>query len=93
MLSENSQDKTMKQIKLYTRGLCGWCIDAKKYLKEHGIPFEEIDVGQNPAAYEEMKRVSGQSYVPTIVVDSHVLANFDTVQLENFLAQLNASSN
>jgi glutaredoxin-like YruB-family protein len=76
----------MRQVKLYTRGPCGWCIDAKEYLKTHGIPFEEVDVGQNPGAYEEMKQVSGQHYVPTIVVDGHVLANFDTRQLEKFLA-------
>jgi glutaredoxin-like YruB-family protein len=78
----------MKQIRLYTRQMCGWCIDAKEYLKQRGIAFEEIDVGQNPAAYEEMKRLSGQHYVPTIVVDGHLLANFDTGQLEKFLASL-----
>ena len=78
----------MRQVKLFTRSLCGWCIDAKQYLKAHDIPFEEIDVGQNPDAYEEMKRLSGQRYVPTILVDGHVLANFDTAQLEKFLASL-----
>ena len=75
----------MKQVTLYTRSLCGWCIDAKAYLKTHNIPFEEVDVGQNPKAYEEMKQLSGQQYVPTIVVDGQVLANFDTAQLEKFL--------
>jgi glutaredoxin-like YruB-family protein len=83
----------MRHVKLYTRPLCGWCIDAKEYLKQHDIPFEEIDVGQNPSAYEEMKRLSGQPYVPTIVIDGHVLANFDTSQLEKLFAKLNASSN
>jgi len=52
------------------------------------LPFEEIDVGQNPAAYEEMQRLSSQRYVPTIVVNGQVLANFDTDQLEQFLAKL-----
>jgi glutaredoxin len=78
----------MRQIRLYTRPLCGWCIDAKDYLKQRGITFEEIDVGRDPAAYDEMKRLSGQPYVPTIVVDGHLLANFDTGQLEKFLAAL-----
>ena len=78
----------MKQVKLYTRGLCGWCIEAKEYLITHAIPFEEVDVGQNPKAYSEMKQLSGQHYVPTIVVDGQVLANFDTCQLEKFLASL-----
>ena len=83
----------MHDVKLYSRQWCGWCVDAKDYLKEHGIPFQEIDVGRDPSANEEMVRLSGQRYVPTIVVDGQVLANFDTGQLKEFLAKFNASSN
>jgi glutaredoxin 3 len=83
----------MRDIKLYSRTRCGWCVEAKDYLKTHGIPFEEVDVGRDAAADEEMQRLSGQRFVPTLVVDGHVLANFDTGQLEQFLARLNASPN
>jgi glutaredoxin 3 len=93
MLADDSQGKIMRDVKLYSRKWCGWCVEAKDYLKAHSIPFREIDVGCDPAADEEMRRLSGQSYVPTIVVDGHVLANFDTGQLERFLAKLNASPN
>ncbi|MEI8315499.1 MAG: glutaredoxin domain-containing protein [Verrucomicrobiota bacterium] len=79
----------MKAIKLYSKPLCGWCQDAKAYLKQHNIPFESIDVGADPAAYAEMQKLSGQTYVPTIVVDGKVLADFDVVALEKFLAQFN----
>ena len=79
----------MNQIKLYSRQLCGWCQDAKSYLKQHQIPFQEIDVGRDRAAYEEMVKLSGQTYVPTIVIDGQVLADFDVAQLEKFLAKLN----
>ena len=83
----------MQDVKLYSRKWCGWCVEAKDYLKAHGVPFREIDVGRDATADEEMQRLSGQSYVPTIVVDGHVLANFDTSQLEKFLAKLSASPN
>ncbi len=78
----------MKQIRLYSRPLCGWCQDAKEYLHAHGIAFEEVDVGRDPAAYADMQRLSGQRYVPTIVVDGQVLADFDADQLEAFLKKL-----
>jgi len=78
------------KIKLYSKPLCGWCQDAKAYLQQRGLDFESVDVGQNPAAYEEMKKLSGQTYVPVIVVDGQVLADFDVKQLEVFLAKLNA---
>jgi glutaredoxin-like YruB-family protein len=72
-------------IKLYSRPLCGWCQEAKAYLKQRGLAYEDVDVGANPAAYEEMQRLSGQRFVPTIVVDGQVLADFDVKQLEAFL--------
>jgi glutaredoxin-like YruB-family protein len=76
------------KVTLYSRKWCGWCLDAKDYLTGRGIAFEEIDVGKNPAADEEMQRLSGQHYVPTIVVDGQVLANFDVEQLKEFLGRL-----
>ena len=79
----------MKQIKLYSRQWCSWCIEAKEYLKEHNLKFVEIDVGKDRAAWDEMLRISKQDYVPVIDIDGQVLANFDTGQLEKFLAELN----
>jgi glutaredoxin 3 len=75
------------EIRLFSREWCSWCIDAKDYLTEHGYKFREIDVGQDRAAYEEMKELSDQTYVPTLVVGDEVLANFDTDQLEKFLRE------
>ena len=72
-------------LKLYSREWCSWCIDAKEYLTEQGYTFSEIDVGRDRAAYEEMKELSDQTYVPTLVAGDEVLANFDTGQLEKFL--------
>ncbi len=74
-------------LKLYSREWCSWCIDAKEYLTERGYHFIEINVGQDRAAYDEMKQISQQTYVPTLVADGEVLANFDTGQLEKFLRQ------
>ena len=78
------------ELKLYSREWCSWCIDAKDFLTEKGYKFLEIDVGQDRQAYEEMKELSEQTYVPTLVYadgdgDEKVLANFDTDQLQSFL--------
>ena len=75
------------EIKLFSREWCSWCIDAKEYLTARGYQFAEINVGQDRAAYEEMKELSHQTYVPTLVAGDEVLANFDTDQLEKFLRE------
>ena len=72
-------------ITLYSRQWCSWCMDAKEYLSERGYEFIEIDVGRDREAYDEMRELSDQTYVPTLVADDQVLANFDTDQLEKFL--------
>jgi glutaredoxin len=73
------------ELRLYSREWCSWCIDAKDYLSEKGYRFQEIDVGKDRDAYEDMKNLSAQTYVPTFVAGDKVLANFDTDQLEKFL--------
>ena len=72
-------------LTLYSRPMCSWCIDAKDFLQSRGYKFIEVDVGRNRAAYEEMKELSAQSYVPTLIAGEEVLANFDVEQLEKFL--------
>lgn len=75
------------ELKLYSREWCSWCIDAKDYLTEKGYKFTEVDVGRDRDAYEEMKDLSDQTYVPTFVAGEKVLANFDTDQLKRFLTE------
>jgi glutaredoxin 3 len=75
------------ELKLYSREWCSWCMDAKEYLSDRGYSFVEIDVGVDRRAYDEMKQLSDQTYVPTFVAGDKVLANFDTDQLEKFLRE------
>jgi len=75
------------ELKLYSREWCSWCIDAKDYLSARGYKFMEVDVGADRQAYEEMKQLSDQTYVPTFVAGDKVLANFDTDQLAQFLSE------
>ena len=75
------------ELTLYSRKWCSWCIDAKDYLTERGYKFTEIDVSEDRAAFQEMRELSDQTYVPTLVAGDEVLANFDTHQLEKFLRE------
>ena len=75
------------EIKLFSREWCSWCIEAKDYLTARGYQFTEIDVGDDRAAYQQMRVLSNQTYVPTLMAGDEVLANFDTDQLEKFLRE------
>jgi glutaredoxin 3 len=74
---------------LYIKGGCPWCRMAEDYLTEHGYRYERIDVTRDRAAYNEMRRVSDQTYAPTLVVGDLVLPDFGPDELAEFLEQHN----
>ena len=59
-----------------------------RWLDEHDIDYEKIDVIANEAAYEEMVRLSGQELAPVIDVDGKVLADFGPGELAKFWDKL-----
>ena len=75
------------QLKLYVKSWCSWCIGAKHFLDKRGYRYDEVDVNRDQSAYDEMIRLSGQRYTPTLVADGKVLADFGTEELEIFLKQ------
>jgi len=75
------------ELKLYSREWCSCCFVTKEDITEKGYRFNIVDIGKDRQAYEEMKKLSDQTYVPTFVAGDRVLANFDTDQLEKFLSE------
>jgi glutaredoxin len=81
-----------QKIRLFVKPFCGWCDEAKDWLEERGIAYDELDVISDRAAFKEMKELSGQTLAPVIEVDGEVLADFDTDQLEKFWKKLETPS-
>ncbi len=77
----------MKQsaLILYVKTGCPWCVIAEEYLDRHGYRYERVDVNEDRAAFDEMKRMSGQTYAPTLVSAEKVLPDFGPEELETFL--------
>ena len=69
--ASGKQDTTVNQkVKMYTTTWCPDCRRAKYFLKEHAIPFEEINIEDTPGAAEFVIEVNqGKRRVPTFDVD------------------------
>ena len=78
----------MKQhkVKVYSTSTCPWCHKAKEFLKAKGIKFEDINVGTDQKAANEMVEKSGQMGVPVIDIDGKIIVGFDKEELEKALA-------
>jgi len=72
-------------LKLYVKIWCPWCVLAQKFLDERGYQYELIDVEQNRRNYDEMIRLSGQRYTPTLTAGDLILPDFGPEELETFL--------
>ena len=73
-----------KSVRLFVKPWCGWCHEATDWLEDRGVAHETFDVTADPAAYQEMRKLSGQTLAPVIEVDGEILADFDTEQLAEF---------
>ncbi len=80
-----------RSIRLFVKPYCGWCQEAQEWLDERKLRYETLDVTANRAAFDEMRRLSGQTLAPVIDVDGEILADFDTDQLAAFWKELENS--
>lgn len=70
------------KVKVYSTKFCPFCVKAKDFLKQNKISFEEIDVGTNKTAAEEMIKKSGQLGVPVIEIDGKIIVGYDAEKLK-----------
>lgn len=67
----------MPNVKVYSTATCPYCAMAKEFLKSNNIQFENIDVGVDHQAGQEMIDKSGQMGVPVIDIDGRIIVGFD----------------
>lgn len=78
----------MPNIKMYTTAWCGDCRNAKRFLKERGLEFEEIDIERHEGAADLVLRLNdGKRKVPTFEVDGRAfdLSPYDERKLRTEL--------
>jgi glutaredoxin len=71
-------------IRLFIKPYCPWCHKAMRWLDEHDIKYEKLDVIADEAAFDEMVRLSGQKFAPVIEMNGKVLADFGPEELAKF---------
>lgn len=78
----------MANIKMYTTTLCGDCRNAKRFLKEQGVAFDEINIEEVAGAAEYVMGINdGKRKVPTFEVNGRTfnLSPYDERKLRTEL--------
>jgi monothiol glutaredoxin len=73
------------QIKAYLKPWCGWSNGVRAIMKKYDLPFEDLDIINNPEIYAEMVRKSGQPLSPCVEIDGIMLADISGEEVENYL--------
>ena len=73
----------MKQVTIYTKDYCGFCMAAKNLLTSKGISFKEVDLGEaNEDLIKELAvKTDGYTMVPQIFIGSEFIGGFDQLKM------------
>ena len=77
----------MAKVLLFSTSTCWWCRRAKRYFKERGVPFKEINIERDVDAALDIVRKTGQRGVPVIKIGSRWIVGFDKEQIDKELVR------
>lgn len=77
--------KPQPRVIVFSTPTCSFCNMAKKYFREKGIKFNDVDVSKDPAAARDMVSRSGQQGVPVIDIGGKIVVGFDRVKINKYL--------
>lgn len=70
----------MKPVTVYTTPSCGYCLMAKRLLRDKGVDFAEINLAAEPGRRPEMiQRANGGRTTPQIFAGETHLGGFDEI--------------
>jgi glutaredoxin-like YruB-family protein len=77
--------KPQPRVIVFSTPTCTYCNAAKRYFREKGIQFKDVDVSRDTAAARDMLRRSGQMGVPVIDIAGKIVVGFDRPKIEQYL--------
>lgn len=75
----------MPNIIIYSTQTCPYCFALKDFLTDKGIEFQDLDVGQDIKAREDMIKKSGQLGVPVADIGGEIVIGFDREKISQLL--------
>lgn len=75
----------MAKVRVFSTQNCIYCHALKKFLGEHNVEFDDIDVSKDQKAAQEMIQKSGQMGVPVAEIDGQIVVGFDKGKIAGLL--------
>lgn len=76
-----------QQVTVYWRPGCGFCASLFMRLEQAGIPFDDVNIWEDPDGRTFVRSVArGSETVPTVTVGTTALVNPSIDEIENAMA-------
>jgi glutaredoxin-like protein NrdH len=78
------------EVKVFALSTCPYCRMTRQYLDEGGVAYEVVEVDklegqERDDAVAEVKRLSGGTSFPVVVIDGEVVVGFNKVRIKELL--------
>ncbi|MDP7324474.1 MAG: glutaredoxin domain-containing protein [Candidatus Woesearchaeota archaeon] len=77
--------KKSDKVVVYSTDACPWCHKAKDFLDEMKVEYEDLNVGTDEKARNDMIEKSGQMGVPVLDVKGTIIIGFDEPKIREAL--------
>ena len=77
--------KKRPRVIVFSTPSCSYCNMAKRYFRQKGIRFNNVDVSRDKAAARDMMRRSGQMGVPVIDIGGKIIVGFKRAEIDKLL--------
>jgi len=71
----------MADVVVFSSNTCPYCVAAKQYLEELGVPYTEKNIQTDRAARTELMKM-GHMGVPVLVIDGEEVVGFDKPKID-----------
>lgn len=79
----------MKEIIIYTKEICPYCVKAKQLFKNKGLLYKEIIIKDDATRDEMVKKSNGRMTVPQIFIGEYHVGGCDDLYDLNSSGKLN----
>ena len=74
----------MANVVIFTSNTCPYCVAAKDYLQEKGVPFTEKNIQTDKDARKELMSM-GHMGVPVLLIDGEEIVGFDKPRIDQLI--------
>ncbi|RWZ79122.1 MAG: glutaredoxin family protein [Candidatus Chaera renei] len=81
-------DNNQKPIIIYSTAWCGFCRMARQYLDSKQVAYQDKNIEEDKAAYDELMRKIQGNYVgvPVLDIGGTIILGFDRPKIDAALA-------